>query len=217
MPVRYLTPIRERPTWPVKIKAAGPLKHPQPKAQKRNVRPRRTNKLKRATDLTVGLVGLTAVLGDITTMEVDAIVNAANAALAGGGGVDGAIHSAAGPTVLEECQAIIAEQGPCRTGRAVATSAGALPATWVIHVVGPIWDQHDPVENSTLLANCYSSSLDVAAELGARTVAFSAISTGVYGFPRELAAPIAASTVLNWLSQNKRHTSVDTVTLTDIA
>jgi len=158
-------------------------------------------------------MGLTAVLGDITTMDVDAIVNAANSALAGGGGVDGAIHSAAGPTVFEECQAIIAEQGPCRTGRAVATSAGELPATWVIHTVGPIWDQHDPVENSTLLANCYSSSLDVAAELGARTVAFSAISTGVYGFPRELAAPIAVSTVLHWLSQNKQSTSVETVTL----
>ena len=160
----------------------------------------------------VRLMRLTAVLGDITTMEVDAIVNAANAALAGGGGVDGAIHSAAGPTVLEECRAIIADQGPCRTGRAVATSAGALPATWVIHAVGPIWDQHDPAENSALLADCYNSSLDVAAELEATTVAFSAISTGVYGFPRELAAPIAVATVLNWLSKNKHNTSVETVT-----
>ena len=158
-------------------------------------------------------MALKTVLGDITTMEVDAIVNAANAALAGGGGVDGAIHSAAGPTVLEECQAIIADQGPCRTGRAVVTSAGALSATWIIHVVGPIWTQHDPVENSILLANCYRSSLDVAAEVGATSVAFSAISTGVYGFPRELAAPIAVSTVSNWLSQNQGNTSVDTVTL----
>ena len=158
-------------------------------------------------------MGLTAVLGDITTMDVDAIVNAANSALAGGGGVDGAIHSAAGPTVLEECRAIIAKQGSCPTGTAVATFAGELPATWVIHTVGPIWSQHDPIENGTLLANCYGSSLDVAAEVGAKTVAFAAISTGVYGFPRELAAPIAVSTILDWLSQNKQNTSVETVTL----
>ena len=158
-------------------------------------------------------MGLTAVLGDITTMRVDAIVNAANSALAGGGGVDGAIHSAAGPTVLEECQAIIAKQGSCPAGTAVATSAGQLPAQWVIHTVGPIWDQHDSLENRTLLASCYGSSLDVAAEVGAKTVAFSAISTGVYGFPRELAAPIAVLTVLDWFTQNRDSASVATVTL----
>ncbi len=156
---------------------------------------------------------LSVTLGDLTTMKVDAIVNAANTQLAGGGGVDGAIHLAAGPTVLEECRAIVESQGPCLTGDAVITAAGNLWASWVIHTVGPIWGNHDPIDSSTLLASCYSSSLDVASTVGAKSVAFASISTGVYGFPRELAAPIAVSSVLEWLQGNAATASINAVTL----
>lgn len=156
---------------------------------------------------------LSVALGDITTMKVDAIVNAANSQLAGGGGVDGAIHLAAGPTVLDECQTILASQGPCLTGDAVVTAAGNLWASWVVHTVGPIWGDHDPIDASTLLSSCYSSSLDLASTVGAKSVAFASISTGVYGFPRELAAPIAVSSVLEWLRNNASNSSINDVTL----
>ena len=156
---------------------------------------------------------LTVQIGDITQVNADAIVNAANSALAGGGGVDGAIHAVGGPAIFEECQVIIAQQGSCPTGTAVATSGGSLPARWVIHTVGPIWSQHDPLENRNLLASCYGASLDLAAKLGAKTVAFSAISTGVYGYPRELAAPVAVSTVRDWLTKNGSTVSVEAVSL----
>jgi O-acetyl-ADP-ribose deacetylase len=135
------------------------------------------------------------VRGDITKQETEAIVNAANGSLMGGGGVDGAIHRAGGPSILEECRLVRAERFPngLPTGHAVATTAGNLPARWVIHTVGPIYSGSD--EDPELLASCHRESLRVAEELGARTVAFPAISTGVYGYPLELAAPVAVEAV----------------------
>jgi O-acetyl-ADP-ribose deacetylase (regulator of RNase III) len=132
-----------------------------------------------------------AVQGDITAQEVDAVVNAANQALAGGGGVDGAIHRAAGHRQLREaCQAL----GGCDTGDAKATPGFQLPARWIIHAVGPRWRGGDKGETEDL-ASCYRRSLEVADELGARSVAFPAISTGIYGYPPEEAARIAVETI----------------------
>ncbi|MGH2821016.1 MAG: O-acetyl-ADP-ribose deacetylase [Actinomycetota bacterium] len=134
--------------------------------------------------------------GDITTQDVDAIVNAANGSLMGGGGVDGAIHRRGGPAILAECKSIRSERYPdgLPTGEAVATGAGDLPARWVIHTVGPVHAKSE--DRSALLASCHRESLSVADEIGARSVAFPAISTGVYGYPLEEAAPIALSTVM---------------------
>jgi O-acetyl-ADP-ribose deacetylase len=135
------------------------------------------------------------VQGDITEQEVDAVVNAANSSLMGGGGVDGAIHRKGGPAILEECKGIRAERFPqgLPTGQAVATTAGNLPARWVIHTVGPVYAKSE--DRSALLASCHVESLRVADDLGARTVAFPAISTGVYGYPVEEAAPVAVEAV----------------------
>jgi O-acetyl-ADP-ribose deacetylase len=133
--------------------------------------------------------------GDITQQEVDAIVNAANPSLMGGGGVDGAIHRAGGPAILKECREIRRSRYPdgLPTGDAVATTAGNLPARWVIHTVGPIYGEVD--DPAGLLASCHTESLRVADELGAATVAFPAISTGVYGYPLGEAAKVAVGAV----------------------
>ena len=141
---------------------------------------------------------LTLTTGDITRVPADAIVNAANSALAGGGGVDGAIHRAGGPSIMAELSGIRARIGRCPTGSAVATAAGALPARHVFHAVGPIYrdGQHGEAD---LLAGCYRKCLELAQEYGARTVSFPAISTGVYGYPLRDAAAIAVGEVARHL------------------
>ncbi len=138
---------------------------------------------------------ITLVKGDITAETVDAIVNAANSSLMGGGGVDGAIHRRGGPAILDECRRIRATTHPqgLPPGRAVATTGGDLAARWVIHTVGPVYSRNE--DRSATLASCHTDSLRIADELGAKTVAFPAISTGVYGYPLGLAAPVAIAAV----------------------
>jgi O-acetyl-ADP-ribose deacetylase (regulator of RNase III) len=147
------------------------------------------------TERQVGKTLLRLVQGDITAQQVDAIVNAANPSLMGGGGVDGAIHRVGGPAIKEECKAIVAWKGRLPTGEAVITTAGRLPARFVVHTVGPIWRGGGANEDA-LLANAYHSSLAVAAEHKCRTIAFPSISTGAYGFPIARAARIALSTLI---------------------
>lgn len=140
--------------------------------------------------------------GDITTVVVDAIVNAANTSLLGGGGVDGAIHRKGGPEILEACRKIVAQQGGCRPGQAVITTAGKLPARFVIHTVGPVWNGGDMGEPQ-ILADCYKNSLNLALENNCTSVAFPNISTGIYRYPKEDAARIAVQTIGSILKNNK--------------
>jgi O-acetyl-ADP-ribose deacetylase (regulator of RNase III) len=137
------------------------------------------------------------VSGDITRLDVDAIVNAANSSLLGGGGVDGAIHRAAGPQLVEECRTL----GGCPTGEAKITKGYRLPARHVIHTVGPVWSGGNRREDE-MLANCYHNSLALAQRNGLRTIAFPAISTGIYGFPRERAARIAVAEAIRFLANS---------------
>lgn len=145
--------------------------------------------------------------GDITKIEVDAIVNAANSGLRGGGGVDGAIHRAGGPSIMEECKRIRETEGGCPTGEAVLTSAGNLPAKYVIHTVGPIWSGGNRGE-AELLKSAYSNSLKLAKKQLLQSVTFPNISTGVYGFPKELAATIALEAVREFMENNDLPTQV---------
>lgn len=139
--------------------------------------------------------------GDITKIKADAIVNAANSSLLGGGRVDGAIHRAGGKQILDECIEIRNRQGKCKTGEAVVTTVGNLPAKYVIHTVGPIWN-NDEEKCSKLLANCYKNFLKLAESLNVKTIVFPNISTGVYRFPKELAGKIAVDEVKNFKSDS---------------
>ena len=138
--------------------------------------------------------------GDITLLAVDAVVNAANSPLMGGGGVDGAIHRAGGPEILQACREIVDRQGRLPTGEAVATTAGKLPAKFVIHTVGPVWRSAEAEALDELLCNCYRNSLTLASQLGLSTVAFPNISTGVYGYPKPRAASLAISATRTYLT-----------------
>lgn len=146
------------------------------------------------------MTDISAIRGDITDLDVDAIVNAANNRLAGGGGVDGAIHRAGGPSIAAECTAWVKVNGPLATGDAMVTGGGRLRASHVIHAVGPVWGSRGPEVSKSLLSQSYESSLDLAASIGARSVAFPNISTGIYGFPARPAAEIAVATVSNWVA-----------------
>lgn len=143
----------------------------------------------------IGPTRIAIVQGDITAQAVDAIVNAANASLLGGGGVDGAIHRKGGPAILAECRAIVARIGRCQTGEAVLTTAGRLPSKHVVHTVGPVWRGGGNQED-TLLARAWTRSLEVGTAAGARTIAFPAIATGAYGFPMDRAAAVSSGALV---------------------
>ena len=141
--------------------------------------------------------------GDITKVKADCIVNAANTSLLGGGGVDGAIHRAGGPVILDDCRKIIAKQGGCKTGQAVITTAGNLPAKFVIHTVGPVWNGGQMNEREKL-SDCYRNSIQLAVDNNCRTIAFPNISTGIYKFPKYEAARIAVDTIVDFLSTSDK-------------
>ncbi|GFZ33280.1 macro domain-containing protein [Clostridium zeae] len=145
---------------------------------------------------------LNIIKGDITKLAVDIIVNAANKSLLGGGGVDGAIHKAGGSEILDECIKIRNKQGGCKTGEAVITTGGKLKANYVIHTVGPVWNGGKNHEEE-LLSNCYRNSLTLAYEHGAKSIAFPCISTGIYRFPKELAAKIAIDEATKFLQRQE--------------
>jgi O-acetyl-ADP-ribose deacetylase (regulator of RNase III) len=154
--------------------------------------------------------------GDITAQKVDAIVNAANSSLMGGGGVDGAIHRAGGPQILAECKAYVAENGPMPTGQAMITTGGNLPARNVIHTVGPIYSENGDLRAlSAGLRDCYLNSLRLAAKKGLRSVAFPSISTGAYQYPLAEAAPIAVQAVVDFVRSNSVLTEVRFVLFDD--
>lgn len=154
------------------------------------------------SETTWGDTLIRVVCADITTSTAEVIVNAANSSLLGGGGVDGAIHRAAGPALLAACREVVARQGGCPTGSAVITRAGDLPASHVVHTVGPVWTGDEPDLHDRLLAQCYRQSLRLAHEAGARTIAFPNISTGVYRFPGDRAADVVIETVRQWIDDN---------------
>ena len=146
----------------------------------------------------IGSTRLSTVVADITTLRVDAVVNAANSSLMGGGGVDGAIHRAGGPAILQECKKIVEKTGRLPAGEAVVTTAGDMPATFVIHTVGPVW--HGGGKNEPeVLRNAYTNSLRAAVEHGVKTVAFPSISTGIYGYPVSRAATTAVTAVADFV------------------
>jgi len=149
------------------------------------------------------VINIELVQGDITKISADAIVNAANTSLLGGGGVDGAIHRAGGPAILEECRKIVARQGGCKTGEAVITAAGKLNAKYVIHTVGPVWNggRNNEAEK---LASCYNNSLKLAVAHNCLTIAFPCISTGIYGYPIDQASRIAVQTISEFLLHTER-------------
>jgi len=165
-------------------------------------------------EITVGNSKLTLVKGDITKQETEAIVNAANSTLLGGGGVDGAIHRAGGPRILEECKQIRAKQGGCPTGEAVITSGGNLKARYVIHTVGPVW-RGGSANEEELLRKAYYNSLFLAKEKGIRTISFPSISTGAYRFPVKKAAEIALKTVIDFLQTGEGFEEVRFVLFSD--
>lgn len=138
--------------------------------------------------------------GDITKLKVDAIVNAANNGLVGGGGVDGAIHRAGGKEIYDQCKVVRERQGGCKTGEAVITTGGNLQAKYIIHTVGPVWNGEKNGEE--LLSDCYKNSLTLAVKKNIETIAFPCISTGIYGFPKDLAAEIAVSGIIEFLKDN---------------
>jgi O-acetyl-ADP-ribose deacetylase (regulator of RNase III) len=154
------------------------------------------------------MTDITATRGDITNLRVDAIVNAANSELVGGGGVDGAIHFAGGPTILEECSAWVQAHGPLPTGQAMITSGGDLPAGHVIHTVGPVFAHHDETESARLLANCYRNSLRLAKQHGCRSIAFPNISTGAFGYPKHAAGRVAVDTTRLWVDNHDELTEI---------
>ncbi|WP_379153406.1 O-acetyl-ADP-ribose deacetylase [Paenibacillus sp. sgz5001063] len=149
----------------------------------------------------IGDTRLKVIKGDITKCQADIIVNAANTSLLGGGGVDGAIHRAGGQAILAECIEIRNKQGGCAVGEAVYTTAGRLPARYVIHTVGPVWNEGERDERQ-LLANCYLNTMELAHTLKGRSIAFPNISTGIYRFPKEQAADIALQAVAGFLQQH---------------
>jgi len=155
--------------------------------------------MERNMEKRIGTASVVLLAGDLTKQAVDAIVNAANPSLMGGGGVDGAIHSAGGPAILEECREIVAKIGRLDTGKAVMTTGGSLPARRVIHTVGPVWQGGDRGE-SRLLGSAYRNSLALADEEGLATVAFPSISTGVYGYPVAEAAEVALAAIRDFLA-----------------
>lgn len=159
-----------------------------------------SHKEKWLTETTINQTRLSLIQGDITRQATDAIVNAANSSLMGGGGVDGAIHRAGGPAILEECKQIVARQGRLPTGKAVITTGGNLKAKYVIHTVGPIWHGGNRGEPA-LLASAYRESLKLAAERNLRSVSFPSISTGAYGYPVDEAARVALGAVISFLKE----------------